>query len=496
MSPKYERLPAPASTATNPSAYWLWTAAVGSIALAAFDLIEPLANLSLRVPRNFNEGWNAYWAISAVSGGQLYPSVDAAVSNNYPPASFFIVGLLGQLTGDPILAGRAVALASFLVVAINIVIWLRRSHVRGSLAVLSGASFIITLDALSHGSIGADDPQWLAHALATTGMVILWQNPRSTSRLAGAAALMMLGGWVKHLVIPLPAAILAWLWYSHRRGLWKWLIVAGALGGLLLAATLNRYGEEFLAGVLLAPRRFLPGRSILMAYSAAAALFPILCVASLSLRRFRTAPAARFAVLYLAISAITAVITSAGDGVAENAFFDMAIAAALAAGLALEDITRQAVAKHVPRFDSAAVLVSAVILIVWTPLAVHSNIERLRTLSIRVQETPSDIEFVRQHSARAAACENLSLCFWSGASFNLDFFNLGQKLKTGRIPLAICNRLFDGTRYSVLQLYSAPTDIDTRLPAACNRVIADHYDVVRKSINGVFLTARKRPSSA
>jgi hypothetical protein len=467
------------------------------IVIACFDLIEPIANLPFRVPRNFNEGWNAYWAVTAVTGGQLYPSLDAQVSNNYPPVSFFLVGFLGQLAGDPILAGRAVALASFLVVTVNIVIWLRSNGVRNALALVSGAAFIITLDALAHGSIGADDPQWLAHALATTGMVVLWRNPRSTSRLAAAAMLMMLGAWVKHLLIPLPAAILAWLWHVHRRALWRGLAIAGALGGIFLAAACARYGHDFLGGLVHAPRRFLPGRSVLMAYSVLPALFPILCVASVSLRRYRSAQAVRFALWYLAISAVIASVACAGDGVAENAFFDVAIAAALAAGLALEDILSPAAAKYrLQRLAKAALFLPAVILIAWMPFAVRSNIERLNILSIRIQATPGDIEFMRHHASAGVACENLSLCFWAGASFNLDFFNFGQKLKTGRIPLDACTRLFDGTRYALLQLYSAPTDIDTRLPAVCNRIIADHYDVVRKSINGVFLAARKRPSTA
>jgi len=495
MSLQDEAPPAIVAKAGFLGANWTWSAAVTLVVVACFDLIEPLVNLPFHVPRNFNEGWNAYWALAAVSGEQLYPPIAAQVSNNYPPASFFLVGALARVVGDPILAGRALAFAGFLVVTVNVVIWLRRNGVRNSLAFLSGAAFIITLDALAHGSIGADDPQWLAHALATTAMVILWQNPRSTSRLAGAAALMTLGEWTKHLLIPLPTAMLTWLWQSHRRVLWQWLTFAGALGGVLLGVTVACYGHAFLDGVLHAPRRFLLGRSVLMAYSVLPALFPILCVAAVSLRQFRSSQASRFALLYLAISVVIAGIACAGDGVAENAFFDVAIAATLAAGLALENLLRPTTTnarKH--HVVKAAIVVPAVILIAWLPMAARLNIERLRFLAMRIQVTPGDLEFMR-HDARAAACENLSLCFWSGAPFNLDFFNFGQKLKTGRVPLDVCSRLFDGTHYRLLQLYSAPTATDTRLPAACNRVIADHYDVVRTSINGVFLTARKSPST-
>ncbi len=495
MSPRHETPTATGGKqcAINPGC--LWTATATLVAIACFDLIEPIANLPLRVPRSFNEGWNAYWAATASSGGQLYPPMDALVSNNYPPASFFLVGLASKITGDPILAGRAIALLSFLLVAVNIILWLRRVGVRNSLAILSGAAFIVTLDALAHGMIGTDDPQWIGHALMTTGMLVLWRNPQSTPRLAGTAAMMMLGLWVKHLLIPMPATIIIWLSRLDRRALWKCIGFAATLGVLLLSASLVRYGHEFVDGVLRAPRRYLLARSVLMAYAVLPALFPILCLSSVLLRRLRNHEAARFARLYLVLAAIVAGIACTGDGVEANAYFDVAIAASLASGLALEEIAGYF---SVPRgqhfYLKAVVLVSAVILISWTPFAIHSNLERLRALSARRQATPGDIDFMRQHGTRAAVCESLSLCFWSGAPFNFDFFNFGQKLKTYGIPIKACATLFDGTRFSVIQMYAPPKNVDARLPALCNRVITDNYEVARTSINGVFLVPRKAPS--
>jgi hypothetical protein len=116
----------------------------------------------------------------------------------------------------------------------------------------------------------------------------------------------------------------------------------------------------------------------------------------------------------------------------------------------------------------------------------------LQALPARVQATTADVDFIRQHGARDAACEYLVLCFWAGATFNVDFFNFGQKLKTGRIPLGACARLFNGTRYTVIQLIEAPEHPDPVLPWACSTEIAAHYQVVRKSVNGFFLVPRTR----
>ena len=64
---------------------------------------------TLRVSHNYNEGWNAYLAQAALSGGPLYFPDAAWFTNNYPPLSFYLVGGVGRLFGDAILAGRAVA---------------------------------------------------------------------------------------------------------------------------------------------------------------------------------------------------------------------------------------------------------------------------------------------------------------------------------------------------------------------------------------------------
>ena len=49
--------------------------------------------------------WNAYHTVAAMAGGPLYPDAHGFLFNNYPPLSFYIVGLFGLVTGDDIIAG-------------------------------------------------------------------------------------------------------------------------------------------------------------------------------------------------------------------------------------------------------------------------------------------------------------------------------------------------------------------------------------------------------
>ena len=45
------------------------------------------------IPLIHNEGWNAVHTSRAMSGGHLYQYDTAFLVNNYPPLSFYVVGL-------------------------------------------------------------------------------------------------------------------------------------------------------------------------------------------------------------------------------------------------------------------------------------------------------------------------------------------------------------------------------------------------------------------
>ncbi len=79
--------------------------------LVTFAFVRNLSLAFLQVPLDPREGWNAYHAAAAF-GGRLYPVFPSMMFNNYPPVSFLLVGGLGKLIGDNIVAGRLLALIS------------------------------------------------------------------------------------------------------------------------------------------------------------------------------------------------------------------------------------------------------------------------------------------------------------------------------------------------------------------------------------------------
>jgi 4-amino-4-deoxy-L-arabinose transferase-like glycosyltransferase len=100
------------------------------LAILSVPLLIALMALAYRstllISINYNEGWNAYHAAAALSGGRLYYPANALVTNNYPPLSFMIVGVVSNIVGDAIFAGRLVVWIGFLGTAFLIHAILRR----------------------------------------------------------------------------------------------------------------------------------------------------------------------------------------------------------------------------------------------------------------------------------------------------------------------------------------------------------------------------------
>ncbi len=121
-----ENLPAPTRRARPRVERGANAALFGLLAASVLTLfLQPLWSITARIPASYDEGWNAYHAAAAIGGGTLYPPRSALISDNYPPLSFYVVGALGHLVGDNIIAGRFIALASLLVVAGNVFFVLR-----------------------------------------------------------------------------------------------------------------------------------------------------------------------------------------------------------------------------------------------------------------------------------------------------------------------------------------------------------------------------------
>ncbi|MBI3491103.1 MAG: hypothetical protein HY047_04850 [Acidobacteria bacterium] len=220
--------------------------ALAVTALAApslFALVRIARIIPLHVSLDSNEGWNAYQAVAAFTR-DLYPHPPRFFFNNYPPLSFYVVGALGRFIGDPIVAGRLIAITAFLALAVMAGLAARHMRCTRIEAAFASALFVATTLALSH-YVGIDDPQFLGQAVATAG--VLWVIPESRSwrRLWLAAAFMSAGIFIKHNLVALPLAAVAWLWLRDRAAGRRLIHVAFCMWYAGLASLL---GVLFLGG--------------------------------------------------------------------------------------------------------------------------------------------------------------------------------------------------------------------------------------------------------
>src|SRR5437870_1408697 len=147
--------------------------AVYSMRTAAFVLalacvpatIRTCASIPAHTPLDYNEGWMAYHAASVSSGRPLYPAQPGFFVNNYPPIGFYVLAAIGRTTGDPIVAGRMLALVTFAIVTLLLVQCARLMACTAAEAAFGGGLFAAHVLAFSNYA-GINDPQFLAHAIA------------------------------------------------------------------------------------------------------------------------------------------------------------------------------------------------------------------------------------------------------------------------------------------------------------------------------------------
>ncbi len=436
---------------------------------AASLLLRDALAIGLHIPRDPNEGWNAYLAHAAMTGAPLYPQ--GLMINNYPPLSFYVVGALGSITGDPILAGRLISVAAFLAAAGSIIVILREMGAAVP-AALFGSLFFATGLLAASDYVAMDDPQLLGHALQLAGLSLLLQSRRD---IIPAALAMAAGLFVKHNLVALPLAAALWLTWRDRREAIRFAVsgLVFCVAGLVLARLLLNVN---LIAALMSPRlwamaNFRNGTGQFLSWSSAA-----LIAAALLAWRAGTDPAVRLAALYAGIALLSGGLFAFGDGVDANSFFDAAIALSLCAGLAL---------RHIPKhWVGPLALFAALPLALY--LARNTAAANFPFSEGFAREAPQDIGFLRAHPG-PALCEDLTLCWWAGKDEAVDVFNLSEAIASGRRNDADLAHLLETQYFGSIALSSmTPFALGPHL----KRVLMAHYRAARQDDNGVFLERR------
>lgn len=436
--------------------------------------------VTLHVPLDPNEGWNAYFAQMAIATGSPYPPSGSFLVDNYPPLSFFLVGEVGRVLGDEIIAGRLVSLVSLGFVAFATARTARRAGCSVEYAAFAGLILIACL-LLTSDYVGIDDPQMLGHAIAIAGMLAALQEPRTSRAMVASALLLTLAFFVKHNLVLLPASLALWLAFVDRRQ----AIIFMASGAVFLLVGLGLFREMFGVGFFeqVASARLYSLENIRVGALnwlpwAAIPIGGSICLFFLG----RKEPVAIFAVIYTAIATGGGLVFSGGAGVDANAFFDADIALALSAALLFGRLQGRIWAVVV-----ATLYVIPLVLLLrnvdgdWLDASywLHPMADdaRVAEQEIRLLHSKPD----------PVLCEMLSLCYWAQRSPQVDVFNMDQGLRTGARHADDLLAAIDRKRYSLIELESLRP---FPLPPQIEKAIFRNYSVARTDDERAFLTPR------
>ncbi len=424
--------------------------------LATLMLVWPVLRLPFHLPIGPNEGWNALHTVQAMTGGTLYPPPGSFMVNNYPPLSFYLVGAVGAVVGDNIVAGRLVSLAAVLIVALNLGLIVRCLGAARWAAAFTGLMTVAILGKSFTLYVGVDDPQLLGHAVMTAGFLVFVALPRRLGPLALAAALMVAAGFIKHNIFAMPLAVTTWLLVHDRRTLRRWLALGAGFVAAGFALCLLAYGGAFL-DQLLSPRVYDPMRVLRLLGWAQHVAIPIVLWAVYLVQAPQRDARSRLPDHLMAAGFLAFAVTRMGEGVSVNSLFDWVIAACIAGGVALSRLGTLPIARRHGAAVTEAVAIAALCLrLVLLPQhELVGLVTGARSLAaLRADSAATDqVAALMRRQPGPGLCEDMALCYWAGHSSAYDAFNAGQAVRTGRRDLAELGRRITAGAFGVIQLY-------------------------------------------
>jgi hypothetical protein len=451
----------------------------------AIQAAFPLAILPLHVSWNNNEGWDAYWQARAVAGQPIYTDQASPLTNNYPPLSFFLVGWLGNAIGDMVVAGRLLGLMAMLacVACVKRVVDRFGAAPRWSWA--AAGLFLVYIATYAPRYLVANDPQWLAQVPQALALLLLVRPGAALpgrGHLAGACALILLSGLMKHSQWALPLAVTLWLVLHDRRKAAFWILLSALAVALTTALLFALFGPALFDQLLHHQRVMRPER-ITLALRSLLPLVPQMIAALLLALRRRGAtrdPRLTLLLLFALFAVPIGAFQRLGVGVSLNAHFDAALALAIVAGIALGAMT-------------GAALRLATLALMLVPLAIKTATKLPETLDRTVHVADTAARWRETVALLAAApgpviCERPALCYWAGKPFTLDFSNYGQKLRKSGDPIDLRGRIGRGDYAAIVEIRNKDRGSDAmRLPPAYYDLIERRYRVAQTLPDEIYV---------
>jgi hypothetical protein len=383
---------------------------------------------------NYNEGWNAYNARIATTHS-LFSVTPAWTVVNYPFLSFFIVGHLAKVFGDPLYVGRVISLLGLLLFSFAGYRIVRKLTGHCMPAIYSAAYCLWAILVTSNGYIASNDPQMLAQALILCAFYLYIKSDKSNPSLVLIAFLFILGGNIKHSLLAAPLAVFVDLIViSRRKVLWYsfWGILLGC-GSVFI----NRWVEgPFYLAHLLAPRAFSLSKMLSWPAEIFTIAIPLSICAVWSIRNIGDATR-RIVSLYFLFSFVVGSMFFGGHGASMNMFFDGFMAISIIMGLILDSLWHSKVAQIQisDRYKWVAPL------LLWQTGCSSYPPVHFSELRAKQAQFDSGVAFLKAQGG-PAICEDLLQCYFAGKPYIYDPFNSTSMVDLKRLdPMPMVQRI-------------------------------------------------------
>jgi len=473
---------------------WITLAVFCAFSLAT--LYYPMVRAFYRFEINYNEGWNVYNTQAAMQHLSLYYPKYGWTTVNYPFLSFYIVGYVSRFIGDYLLTGRLLSLVALLVSCVLVGLIVKKLTGGWGPAVFGGVFCLGLICARMPNYVGVDDPQMFAHPFFLFGLWVYLQAVPSTLRIAGITSLFVLGGNIKHNLLPVPISVLLDLFITSSSRALRF-IVFGVLF-LALSIVVNIWlGGPFFISHLLTSRAYSLVKLRQDFFSFYSPLGQPLAISAFwSIWQFqnRQAPVISF---YFFSSLLIGAAFAGGSGVNANTFLDNLFAISIIMGACLDLLWKA----PIPSFGKGGrwrflvpVLLYSTVVTTFVPRGV--NVRRyLSQLPEWQRLYDAEVSFLVAQPG-PAICESLVLCYDAGKPFIFDPFNSMRLVQLGKLDSNEIVKQMAEKKYGAIQTYGPVTDRPNgRFPKDVLEAIDRYYVEALKGPDCHIYVPRVEPRS-
>ncbi|MFT4025728.1 MAG: hypothetical protein QM676_02830 [Novosphingobium sp.] len=420
-----------------------------ALVLALYPLIRSFFDYEI----DFNEGWNGYFQLRALAGQPLYAGYPPFFANNYPPLSFYLVGAVGALAGDPVLAGRLVSLAALAAIAAACGHIVRTAGGGRWDRLLSVATCVLLFAAFATDYLGMDDPQLLGQAFATWALAVHLGGAPTVRRTLLAAGLVTVSVMTKHNLLLVPLLIsadVALRGTARTRAAW---FAGGIVLAALCAGLLYAFAGAAPFRMIFAPRSWEVDRAFLFTVEILARYQAPIAVVGAGLYAARRHWPAKLVLAYLIAAIAVGAAWSGGAGTDINVFFDISIALAIGAGIAALGLRERGLA---PRSLALFALLANAGALFFAPQALgRFGVDMAGEMADRARLFAEDAAWLRARSG-PVLCQSQLLCLRSGKPLFYDSFNATQAMRFGALPKDTLTGMLARREIAVVQVSDLP----------------------------------------